>query len=565
MLLPFFWSLAVALAATLPVYHRLDLWADDNGDWPEVVSHLATTRMTIAGGEFPFWNPYLCGGSPNLANPQPFFLATALPLSFVVGDVVATKLALTLGIALSVLGTFFLAITLGLRGPPAYLASLVFPLSGFAVSHLANGQLLWLALGWVPWIIAGYLRSLRGSRAGTLLAAGLLSLTFIEGRVYLVAYVALFLTILALTISAQRRNTRPLVSLVLIGSLVLGLSAWKLLPSLVFLADAETSLPNTRGLPLAALKDAFLQRDLSPNVTDSFGAQEIPRHEYAAYVGILPLLLSAFSLRRRTWATVWPFALAGGAFMLLALQTPATSPLEYLPLARELRNPSRMLSMVTLTLTLLAGFGFSELLKLSVALRFSFLTRWVLPLLVVTAVSADLLAVSRQQFSRLFIFPAATETYSDPGFFQTRLPERQPANGYVTILAGKGAKDFCPAVLHAYRTRSDVRAREDSGYRGEAYALGDARVTLSRFRANSLDIHVEAAAPDTVVVNQTNDRGWSATPFPTSRVSSLLAAAVPAGSHELHFRYRPPGLNVGLAITVVTILILLLKWLRRRG
>lgn len=562
-LLIFTGSVLLSLLATFPIYTRLGAWAADESDWPETISHLAATRLTIQSGSFPLWNPYICGGSPSLANPQSYYLTFALPLSFLVGDTVAAKLAITLGLALGFLGMLFLGRTLGLSGFPAALTAAVFTLSGFTTAHLANGQLLWLTLNWVPWIVAGYLRSLSSSRWWTLLSAGFLALTFTEGRVYLVAYVALFLTGLALILAIQQRRLRPLGYLLLAGFLTVGLSAWKLFPALAFLRDTEISLPNTDGFPLEALNEVFLRRDVTPNVDDLFsGGRQIARHEYAAYVGAIPLLLVPLSLLRRTRATALPFLLVGVFFLLLAMQRAETSPFEYLPFLRELRNPSRMVSMTVFSIAILSGLGLSNLT--------AGLARWrslvtIVPAAITIIVLADLLVLNVSTFRKVFVFPAATETYAEPHFFQSRLPERQPANGYPTIAAGKGAKDFCPVVLRAYRRSSTVRAREDANYRGEVFARGEARTELTTFSPNQLNLHVKTATDDLVLVNQTYDRGWSAGSFPVENADGLLAVRVPAGVHDLRLKYRPPGLLIGSLITLGTFALLALLWLRHHA
>lgn len=555
-------SVAVALLSTVPVHARLGFWAADESDWPELVSHLSAARQTLAAGEFPGWNPYICGGTPGLANPQTYFLSPTLLASLVFGEIVGPKVAFPLVIALGLFGTFLLAETLRLRGLPAFLPGIVFLLGGFATTHLADGQFLWLTLAWVPWVIAGFLRSLTNSRWWILLSAGFLILTFIEGRVYLVAYAALYLTLLALAFSVQQRRTRPLVNLLLIGALTVLGSAWKLFPTLAFLADREVSLPNTNGVPWRGLDEAFFRRDVTPGGTDDFGAVSLPRHEYAAYVGMVPVLLAALSLHRATRARAVPFLIAGGVFTFLATQDASASLLEYVPLLRELRNPSRMLSMVTFTVAMLSGFGLTVVLDLLQRIRSPRGFRFLVPAALTGFVLVNFLSVGWPQFAKLFSFSPRPQAFETAGFFQTNLPERQTANGYPAVAQGKGAKDFCPAVLRAYRPVHHVRAREDGGYRGEAYAEGNATVTLLRLTPNTVRLAVDAKAADTIVVNQQFDRGWSARPFMVKNHDTLLAVAVPPGRHVVSFRYRPPWILAGSLVTAVTLFALGILWYR---
>lgn len=557
-------SIAVALLYTLPVYARLGFWAADEGDWPELVSHLSAARQTLALGEFPGWNPYMCGGTPGFANPQTYFLSPMLLAAVIGGEVVGPKVAFTLVISLGLFGAFLLTETLRLRGLSAFLPGIVFLLSGFTTTHLANGQFLWLTIAWVPWVVMGYLRSLDGSRWWTLLASGFLSLIFLEGRVYLVAYVSLYLLLLGLLLSVQQRRLRPLQNLLLVGILFIFGSAWKLFPTLAFLADREMSLPNTDGIPWSGLDEAFLRRDVTPSGIDDFGDIHIPRHEYAAYVGILPLLLAALSAHRTVRRIAIPICIAGGIFLFLATQTATTSLLEYVPLLRELRNPSRMLSMVTLSIAMLSGIGLQALPRFLEALRIPQRLRRLVPLGVVGIVLVNLVSVAWPNFMHLFSFSPKPQAFTARGFFQTNVPNFQAANGYPAVAAGKGARDFCPAVLHAYRPVHHVRAREDRDYRGEVYAEGQAHVRLLGWMPNSVRIAVDANTEDTVVVNQQFDRGWSAAPFSVKNHGTLLAVSVPAGRHVVHFRYRPPWLIAGSMISLSTVIGLGALWRRQR-
>lgn len=545
-------SLLFALLYAFPLFARLGFWGPDESDWPEVASHHAAARQTLAAGQFPWWNPYMCGGTPHFANPQTYFLSPTFLFSLLFGEVVGPKLAIPVVLAAGLLGMMLLARTLGLGGFPGLLASSVFLFSGFTTTHLANGQFLWLTLAWVPWVLVGFLRSLRGSLWWAVVAAGFLVLIFLEGRVYLVAYAAVFLTLLALVQSLQQRAVRPLVVLFLVGAFTILGSAWKLAPTLAFLADAETSLPNTDGVPMRGLAAAFLRRDVRPRITDRIGAVEIPRHEYAAYIGALPLLLSVMSLHPRTFRRAVPYFVIGGVFLLFSTQPREVSVLEHLPLVRELRNPSRMLSMVVLSVAVLSGLGLATLkdtLMGRVPVR---LARAVVAL-VATLALADLLRVGWVNFPRVFTVPPHPHAFSEAGFFQTNQPETQAANGYPAVAAGKGAKDFCPAVLRAWRPASLVRAREDASYQGEAYALRGARATLGRWTPNTFTVNVDAPAPDTVFVNQQFDRSWSAAPLTIQNADTLLAVDVPSGQTTIHFRYRPPYLALGSALTLLTI------------
>ena len=80
---------------------------------------------------------------------------------------------------------------------------------------------------------------------------------------------------------------------------------------------------------------------------------------------------------------------------------------------------------------------------------------------------------------------------------------------------------------------------------------------------------VESDGPGWLVSRATHARGWSATldgaPAALRRADGRhRAVAVPPGRHEVAMRYEPPGLRAGIALTLISLAVLV--WLaRRRG
>ena len=65
----------VALIFTLPIFLAFDYWG--LFDWDQHLFYHAVPRATILNyGQFPLWNPYYCGGTVLLANPQSRLLPT---------------------------------------------------------------------------------------------------------------------------------------------------------------------------------------------------------------------------------------------------------------------------------------------------------------------------------------------------------------------------------------------------------------------------------------------------------------------------------------------------------
>jgi hypothetical protein len=107
-------------------------------------------------------------------------------------------------------------------------------------------------------------------------------------------------------------------------------------------------------------------------------------------------------------------------------------------------------------------------------------------------------------------------------------------------------------------------------------AAPDRAAELATFtvqRPDVLRVQVTAAAPALLVLSEVWDSGWRATvdgqPAPVLVANHVLrAVAVPAGEHTVELRYEPPSLRLGIAITLVALLLAVAVWIalaRREG
>ncbi len=82
------------------------------------------------------------------------------------------------------------------------------------------------------------------------------------------------------------------------------------------------------------------------------------------------------------------------------------------------------------------------------------------------------------------------------------------------------------------------------------------RVTVARFSLNEVELVADTPAASILVCSESNMRGWTATvdgePVPILAANyAFRGVEVPAGLHTIRLRYRPPGIYVGLMITVM--------------
>jgi hypothetical protein len=99
-----------------------------------------------------------------------------------------------------------------------------------------------------------------------------------------------------------------------------------------------------------------------------------------------------------------------------------------------------------------------------------------------------------------------------------------------------------------------------------------ARVLSSQFKAQRVDIDVEAAEPSLVVVAQTYYHNWRV--YVDGQPTHLLRAnyafqalQVPAGRHHVRLAYEDRTFQFGAAVSVCMVVncLIFLRWLRRRG
>src|SRR5208337_3019066 len=101
-----------------PVFGHLSRFPA-NGDWDETIALRWVPYQTITHFlEFPFWNPYKCGGMPMLGNPEGMFATPFLLVDLATGLVAGIYLQIILHIALGFAGAYVLARVMGMGAIP---------------------------------------------------------------------------------------------------------------------------------------------------------------------------------------------------------------------------------------------------------------------------------------------------------------------------------------------------------------------------------------------------------------------------------------------------------------
>lgn len=534
-------------------------------DWDQHIAYAEAAASSVRQHqEFPFWNPYICGGVPLLAHPEsrvltPFFL---LYLALPAGEAMKWDIALHFGIA--VLGMALLLFQERAPLASVLVGALVFSGSTFMALHVAEGHTWILPVAYAPIILAlyerGHDRLLWAGVAGLFLA-----LIVGEGGIYPAPHLALFLSLYAVGQSLTRRSWRPLLVLGVTAGVGALLAAPKLLPLLAFMSRAPRLVASDEVLPLRALFHVFIDR--SQDMNRRFDWAYWAWHEQGHYVGLVALLLAAVALLKAERRSL----VLGGVALLFAIIAAGSfaswapwALLHKLPIFRSQHVPSRFLMLTVLAVAILAARGSAVLLEWSPSSRL----RTGLALLLVLFVGGDILSARADILGPLRCPQAPWPTDAPTGKPLVTL-RKSPAVGRCgarsgmapAIAAGVAIIDayesMCPRDKGSHGRKPGLSGMDTPGYQGEAWMVGSGTVEITSRTQNTLTLQVSPEASGIVVLNQNWDPGWRSDKGRLREdAQSRLTLTLEPDQRVYALRYRPPFFFFSVALCFLGLLIL---------
>jgi hypothetical protein len=105
--------------------------------------------------------------------------------------------------------------------------------------------------------------------------------------------------------------------------------------------------------------------------------------------------------------------------------------------------------------------------------------------------------------------------------------------------------------------RREILLEEDPRVPAAPNGAGDPEVRVLSYGLNGFDVVVDAPRPGLVYASESYFDGWSATVngAPTHILAAnyaFRAVAVPAGRSQVTFRYWPPGLTIGMIVSLIS-------------
>lgn len=333
-------------------------------------------------GIFPWWNPYLFGGEPFIANPVvniwylPTWLFVLLPLP------IAYPVHIALHIVWAELGMYFL-----LRGTQksgslsAWVSGIVFGLSGFFMARTFAGHVdVIAAASWMPWVVSRFnaMFNRQHRLRNGIVAAFVFGCQLFSGYQTIAFFTAIAVGIMALVHSIQNRSFAPLRWAVAAGIGGLGLAAIQVIPEQEFFRQSIRTLP----LPYSWISYGSITWQSLIQLIHPFyfGTQYTyagppPNFiEHAMFIGIGGLILAIAGIVALQKRPAHERALGIASLcttvlgIWIALGPHAPMDLQYLlwkiiPMYHYVRIPARHLVLAVFGMSVASGLGFAAVAR----------------------------------------------------------------------------------------------------------------------------------------------------------------------------------------------------------
>ncbi len=533
-----------------------------------------------AYGEWPFWNPWYCGGNVLWQNPQVSLVSPVYLLALMMPLALAMKLNVVGHYLVGCLGMHLLVRRIiGVRSPVVvvYLVSL-FVFSGAMALHLEAGHSDFLSVFWLPALVYCFWRAGAGQTRSLLLGGAILGVSILNGGPHAVPLAAVLMGSLGLGALVVGRTLRPLILAVVIVTLGCAYAAPKLVPAGLLLRSADfhdtRPVKHPDFMSLEMLRHALWDANQGTPTRLSPGVQLYGWQEYGNYMGWFGAglaLISAgwilvFRRRREHWREASAAIGLALVLVLTAGEFAAFAPaslMNHVPFFSSFRIPSRHILLVPLVGAMCMAFVARAL----EGVRSLSWSRRVIEILCVVAV-CQLVLVNRRQLREVFILPppdAASQLFArqTPDNVERDVPRVGgpdrvlSTNMLGSMLVGASPLDcWEPLQLKKVAGLGPAVIRGDGGV-----AVSDSTFSPNRFAATV----VVGREPARVVLNQNFGDGWSSGAGPvehdpaSGRPSILLQAGY---TGTVAFSFVPPGLWLGLTVWVLVVALSIVIWRR---
>lgn len=547
-------------------------------NWDQMNTQRAVVVRTIERyHEFPFWDPYTCGGHPAWGSLEsdPIVVSPVLPVYFLVPLPIAIRVEIVFWTVVGLLGCWRLAGRFTESHAVKSLFTVVALLNSRWGLQIAAGHSWHLLYSLLPWALFFFDRAIEPraesarARRDLVLVGGCIATMVYGDGIYPVPHTAFLLVVYALVMARSTRSWRPIAAVAWSGAVAFGLSAPKLLPLFEALARYPRIIKSDEAMWPQYLYGVFTWRESDYTAQGSFVVGMW--HEWGFYlgwpalVGIIAAVAVSRGPRERAlkWAGIIMFTFfIGGFHPLMPWRL-----LHLLPIFKSQHVPQRWLYPSVMTLACAAASGIERWLGRAGPRRSQY--EGVLSVAAI-ALAIQIGTVSSGSMAQSFVYPSPVPRQEATFHMVHRLPPRPdyvPELWDVASLPGVienvGTLE-CVTDNGFHVTHHDDEGRmkgvgaygdTDPEYRGEAYvAERDTPATIAGWTPNAVDVRVDGASPgDHVVLNQNWDPGWTADGAQTVAYNDAVSAVATSAGQTIHFRYAPRTVWWGVALFASTL------------
>ncbi len=338
-----------------------------NGATPDVITQIFPWKWLVIdsfkSGNFPLWNPYAFSGTPLLANYQSAVLSPLNLLYFILPFVDAWSISIILQPLLASLFMFIFLKSIHRSDFASIIGALAFGFCGFITSWIMYGT-LGFAILFLPLALFAIEKFYQTRKwQYKILFVASIPLSLFSGHFQTSLYFLIFIFIYILFKFATQKN-KKLFGFTFV-SLIAGLaiSSPQLLPSIEFYLNSprETIYSIGEIIPWTYLATFFAPDFFGNPVTrnDWFGHYI----EWNAYIGLIPLLLGLYSLRKKD-NYVYFFSLMSIVILFFAFKSPIQDLLVNLHIpVLSTSAAGRIIVLFSFSFAVLSAFGLDLLIE----------------------------------------------------------------------------------------------------------------------------------------------------------------------------------------------------------
>jgi len=383
----------------------------------------------FAHGNIPFWNPFTFAGMPFLADLQVgFFYPFNRILSLFVSNqglpVIAIEAIIIIHFLIAQINMFFLSKYLKISTYGAIIAAISYSFSMLMVCHVIHPMIVY-HLAWLPLILMFFIRGVEKKELSSAIISGtLFGFTMLSGHPQMTLYIGLLLGMVFVWFFVSGIKHKKINGLdyftyfsagIIPIILAAGIFCIQYLPSkelaslsqrneITYEKATEGSL-SFKNIYTSVIPKIFGSEDGSIDKPGTYYTKtggSVQRHFYwetAYYFGLIALFLGFIGIIMKFRTTNGGFFLFIGLFgFLFALGSSGVvyNILYNFPFFNSFRNPARMMFLVVLSFSVLAGMGFDALWENIKAKKMNWviLTAVALPLLISILTATGFLASS---------------------------------------------------------------------------------------------------------------------------------------------------------------------------